>query len=548
MGFTVEDAMKLPAFNEAELRAGKKGISNIVKCVDVMEVPDVDNWMRANEILLTTAFAIKNDVKAQEDLIRKLAAAGAAALCIKPGRFIDRIPEKMIKDAEEVNFPLIQLPIHVPYIDIITQILGEILSERSVALETINKIHNSLTEVVLSGEGLQAICEKLREITGAAIAVFEREKRVIAFSGGEGASSSTYIKPALIDELKKYEKLKHMGTNYKVIQDIKFIISPIRIEKSIYGYLVMCGESRFDDNINGQAIEQGSFVAALEFLKERNTQETKKHLMRDLVNDILEGSSNEETLKERGRYFGWNLESGMAVFAVDLSESSCKRKNIGLYLDLVKIAIKKLSPESIVVNKSDKIVVFVKPHRGEEWEDGDHKAYSHIKCIVEKIHGEGISEIEDLKVRTGIGRYYKSINQISKSYREALKALKIGKLIGSRESIIHYDDTEVYKFLMEASNREQLKQYSHATLKKLIEYDKQNGTDLMTTLEIYIKNGKRIDKTAEDLFVHRNTVRYRIDRIIDIMGIDMDDGEILFNIYFSLKALNAYDASKDTKS
>ena len=59
----------------------------------------------------------------------------------------------------------------------------------------------------------------------------------------------------------------------------------------------------------------------------------------------------------------------------------------------------------------------------------------------------------------------------------------------------------------------------------------------MATLEAYLRNDKKIYKTAKELFVHRNTVRYRIKKISDILGIDMENGEILFNIYFSYKAL-----------
>ena len=66
MGITVEEVLRLPAFKSAKLVSGDKGKSNIVKYVDVIEVPDVENWVKEGEMLLTTSFAMKNDIKAQE--------------------------------------------------------------------------------------------------------------------------------------------------------------------------------------------------------------------------------------------------------------------------------------------------------------------------------------------------------------------------------------------------------------------------------------------------------------------------------------------------
>ena len=149
----------------------------------------MENWVKEGEMLLTTSFAMKNGIKAQENLIIKLANVKAAALCIKPGRFIDKIPEKVITIAEKLNSPIIELPLEVPYVNIINQVLSQILNKKASAINTINKIHNSLTDIVLQGEGIQSICNKLCELTGYPIAMFSSNSRMIAFSGEQGSSS-----------------------------------------------------------------------------------------------------------------------------------------------------------------------------------------------------------------------------------------------------------------------------------------------------------------------------------------------------------------------
>jgi len=96
---------------------------------------------------------------------------------------------------------------------------------------------------------------------------------------------------------------------------------------------------------------------------------------------------------------------------------------------------------------------------------------------------------------------------------------------------------------LDVSDKRILKNFALKYLQPLIDYDEQYGSDLITTLEAYLKNDKKISRTADELFIHRNTVRYRIDRINDILGVDLEDGEMLFNIYFSLKALKVIDST-----
>lgn len=92
----------------------------------------------------------------------------------------------------------------------------------------------------------------------------------------------------------------------------------------------MPGHSTITKELNIKALEQGAIVAALEFLKEKNVQEIKKRLMKDLINDLLEGNtSNPDLLRERAHYFGWDLESGMQVVVIDIEQPKSKSSREG---------------------------------------------------------------------------------------------------------------------------------------------------------------------------------------------------------------------------
>jgi len=551
LGITVEEALKLPAFNGAKLVSGDEGKSNIIKYIDVTEVPDMENWVKEGEMLLTTYFAIKNDIKAQENLIIKLANVKAAALCIKPGRFIDRIPEKLITIAKKLNFPIIELPLEVPYVNIISQVLSHILSKKVSDLETVNKIHNSLTDIVLQGKGIQSICSKLCDLTGYPIAIFSSNNRMIAFSDKQEKIHHLVSQSQLIKEFERCNRRCNRtglsSTEILEIQGKRFIVTSIIVEKEIYGFLVMFGYGSLADELNIKALEQGAIIVALEFLKGKNIQEIKKRIMKDLVNDLLEGnSSNPDVLKERGRYFDWNLEEGRQVIIVNVEkfntyykEEKQNLKNIqefkNIFLDRVKITIRKVDSKAIVTDKNNRVVVIINIPTG--YKKSLNSLYLYTKGIASNIQQEVTLNFNGMKVNIGIGRYYEGIENLPKSYKEALEAIYLGKKIVGSGKVIHFNDLGIYKLLLDISDKNQLKDFALNHLHALIKQDEQHGTELMATLETYLRNDKKIYKTANELFIHRNTVRYRIKKISDILGVDMGNSEILFNIYFSYKAL-----------
>jgi hypothetical protein len=144
-GITVKEALNIGRLKEGKVVAGEKGLDRIVSYVDILEVPDAINWLRGEELLLTTGYAIKDKPDVQENLILELARLNAAGIVIKLNRFLNDIPEKMIEKANEVNLPIIQIPPDIPYIEITHPLLKEILlnqNKKRWVNETLKEVLN----------------------------------------------------------------------------------------------------------------------------------------------------------------------------------------------------------------------------------------------------------------------------------------------------------------------------------------------------------------------------------------------------------------------
>jgi purine catabolism regulator len=180
IGISVRDALELPALRGAELVGGAAGIDRIIQSINIMEVPDVGSYVKPAELLLTTAYPIRDDKNAQERLVPELWEKGLAGLAIKPQRYISEIPELMIRQADELGFPLIRLPIDAAFTEIINPLLMEILNRQAVILQRNEQISQALAGIMLRGGGLDEIVRALAGFLALPVSIHDASLRRMA--------------------------------------------------------------------------------------------------------------------------------------------------------------------------------------------------------------------------------------------------------------------------------------------------------------------------------------------------------------------------------
>ncbi len=158
-----------------------------------------------------------------------------------------------------------------------------------------------------------------------------------------------------------------------------------------------------------------------------------------------------------------------------------------------------------------------------------------VNSIAEEIVNNIRMKIQGITVNIGIGRPWSHLKDFRKSVHEAQKALKILKIGEKKDSISNYSDMGIYRLFFEIDKYEEMKELYHETLDELINYDLKNSTNLVDTLEAYIEEGGNLTSTSKRLFIHKNTVKYRVKRIEEILGCDLRNIKHLFNFSIALK-------------
>jgi len=162
-----------------------------------------------------------------------------------------------------------------------------------------------------------------------------------------------------------------------------------------------------------------------------------------------------------------------------------------------------------------------------------------VKQAVRELLNGAVKKFGKEEFYLGIGQQTRSIRCIYKSYRQAKKVTGLHRHLGQKERIEAYREMGVYKLLLAIDNPEIEREYWSETLGELVRYDETNGTDFVKTLELYLHCGGSVRETADALFVHRNTINYRIRKIEEILDCDLADLNVRMDLLlgYKLKAM-----------
>ncbi len=135
-------------------------------------------------------------------------------------------------------------------------------------------------------------------------------------------------------------------------------------------------------------------------------------------------------------------------------------------------------------------------------------------------------------LRVGVSYSFNRIENFPAHYGQAVAALDISRRLGSSSSAARYEDFQIYDLLNSCGDAE-LGKYCHPALELLRQYDHRQSSELYNTLRAYADSGGSVKLTADALFIHRNSLMYRLDRIREITGLNINDAHTLYVLKLS---------------
>ncbi len=234
------------------------------------------------------------------------------------------------------------------------------------------------------------------------------------------------------------------------------------------------------------------------------------------IKDAIFLPTHEELYVQQLERVGFKCGWDYVVAIIELEDDEHNTNNIPTYAEMVKSYIeKKLSYIrndyfAVNIGKSVAIVFY-------------NKTDLEVEKIMKELYISMNKDFRNLKLFIGIGKRVNNLKLLYKGYEEAKNVAKINRLISNNKVHIRYSEMAIYRLLLEMENKEIIKEFHDQTIGDLVVYDKVNNTDYVELLESYFENNCKINETAKSLYLHRNTVNYKISKIEEILDINLDD-------------------------
>jgi PucR family transcriptional regulator, purine catabolism regulatory protein len=550
MKLTLKDVLDSDILKLAKVRTAAHKLESIpVEWISVMEYP-VENYIRKNEFVLSTAIGCHEDLTVFQNFVRDVLESGAAALAIALGRYVKEIPEEVLQLAEEHDFPIIELPWSIRFSDITQTVLSKINRWQKRTIDHSEELQKELLHLFLSNGTLSQAADIIEEKIGLPAAIVDTDG--ILKGRSKNADSLTakwedYVQSVSHPEIWNLADYISIDTGLIYLKD-SIIQVKIRTTNKINGFLLLeqPSEVMLDSLLTkGEEymLEYAATAISLWFQRETVIKETELRLRDDFVWSLAKGEYDSwDHILSRAKSLDYNVNLpyvcilGFAENLENLFEKTETDK--ATYEQWLKATTRTIEEQVILSGKSihrevmatyqrERLIVFL--------EVPLNKVKDTVNLFLDRVEGRLKKRFPGLTMSWGIGENHAGIQTFHDSFNDARIALDIGRRQigpGHRHT---YSNTSIFRILLPLSKNPDVFEVVLSTIGKLIDYDNHRGGDLIHTLNSYIRNQSNVSQTARELCVHRHTLLYRLKKIESLTGRSLMNPDDLFLLDLCIK-------------
>jgi len=332
MQLTLREALTLAEpLRKARIVAGESGLDNVVGSVNVMEVPDIVDWVRRGELLVSTFYPLRDDKAAVETLIPRLVEKGLAGLAVTPESYIDELPKCMVDDADRLGFPLIELPPRVSFVDIIQPLTSKILDLQADELQQSDAILRRFLDLVLVGGDYSDIARVISEVCGHSVSIVDRFRRILGQGGNVGESlalefmdedrtgesylSTEYEPVSVADQVRQSPRHTVVDVGDKKLHALVY---PVEVSATQLGSIIVWDHAESEADARAlMAIQHGATVVALKMMETRSIGQVEQQFQNEILEGLLsEQAASQATALQLSESLGHRLDPPYAILLV----------------------------------------------------------------------------------------------------------------------------------------------------------------------------------------------------------------------------------------
>jgi sugar diacid utilization regulator len=394
------------------------------------------------------------------------------------------------------------------------------LAETVASLRRNMDIHDRLTRVAVSGEGQAGIAKALHELTGMPVVIEDRYGNLSAWAGP--GQPDPYPKESLA---KREHLLRRLVRDGKPVRDGERLAVLASPRTDVLGILALIDPEHRAGSADLVALEHGATVLSMELARLRGIADTELRLRRDLVHDLLAGTDDKSALT-RAEALDYDLRRPHRVVLI---EGQGRAWTPDALLHAVRRALRQARQTGLCEPWSGHVAV-VTPGQA-DWQQV-------CRAIVSDLGSQ---------CRIGVGSPCTQPSELPRSLREASLALRLQKTLLHGSGACEYPKLGIFRMLAGISDLTDVDAFVREWLGQLIDYDARRKAELVHTLTQYLEHGGNYDATAAELSVHKSTLKYRLQRIRELTGLELNDPDVHFNLQLATRAWGTLQALYDER-
>ena len=531
MAYTVRKLLESEQFPKMKLLCGEKGLDLEVKGIRIIEIEDMERYLTGGEILMTSfqVYLSCSDREVEqhfEDLVK----SEISGFIVKKRKEYDSTGRRLSlleKHCKKYEIPLVEISEDSYYWGIIRYVMIQVFDKDTARLKYFKITHDSFNTFILKNNGSSNTASDIIKFLSIMI-----ENPVVLYYGNLNCMVSTNSdnsKLILSDEIQPYKP--NIITKFQYMKQMKgscvqYVVK-FAILSEVEIYITITEENRELTELDYMAIENAIINLQYGFLSEFAQDEVKKKYQRDIVHNILNGLLSSKEMTEAAAQLGMKESDTYRVVDFHTIKKNAQRKYTKEQLQEVGVIVGELMyllPDALIYRNMDQIVM-IQQVDSNQTELEYQKEMEEVEDVIQRSI---LYRKKDTDFQIGIGKSVKGYQRLKESYHEASRAIKYIDIIrlvtgDKNKSVVHYSNLGFFQIFGEIDDVTELERYIPETLKKLYLYDDEHKGELITTLQMYLRNNQSIKKTADAMFVHYRTISYRLEKIKQISGINFDD-------------------------
>ncbi|MHB1345210.1 MAG: PucR family transcriptional regulator [Thermoleophilia bacterium] len=532
---TVQSLLDEPELG-LRLVAGRGAADRPVGGVHISEMPDPTPWLAPRDVLLTTGISLEEE-GAQRSLVRRLSEAGVTALGYAAGINAAGAPPALVDEAERVGFPLFEVSFEVPFRTITSYIFTSLLSADMHRLRRSLSVQNHLLSLMLEDKGADHLVSSLSMLLNATAILFDARGHATSL-----AQHRVRVQPEQVERVwQVYTAAAGQGTLPRelALDCLRLAFREVRTHEETQQVLVLVLPLRehlldFAD----VALTFAQKLLALELLKTRDARLLQRTLRADLLDELIAGVDPSPEVLDRARSYQLEPDRPLcvAVFEVHAFDRTPTARGVTkpetaqearsrLHACLEEgFHERRLAVLSLM--RGDSVIMLFPAERRTA-----HGLRELAADVVRRAHGS----LDGAVLAAGLSESFRGLRGVPRALAQAHEAVRLAA-VRADDAVVLFSELGPSIRALENQSQEQLELFYGSTVRPLEQHDAETGDDLVASLAAYLEEGRSVTRASRRLFVHQNTLRYRLKKIEGVLGIRLTDTETLVDLFLGLRS------------